>query len=119
MEQFPTCQNDNSLNCWEFTQCGREPGGRRADDLGVCPAAADGRFDGLNGGINAGRVCWAVAGTCNHERPQGIYAGRARPCATCAFFKLVHSTADIVSDDELAMCHLSPLCRDDYHLTAC
>jgi len=25
-------------NCWEFKKCGREPGGEKADRLGICPA---------------------------------------------------------------------------------
>ncbi len=28
--------------CWEITNCGRIPGGRRAGELGVCPAYPDG-----------------------------------------------------------------------------
>jgi len=25
------------LNCWEFKKCGREPGGEKASELGICP----------------------------------------------------------------------------------
>lgn len=34
-------------NCWEFKKCGREPGGAKASELGVCPAATDASSDGL------------------------------------------------------------------------
>jgi len=50
-------------NCWEYRHCGREPGGDRVDELGVCPAAAEERLDGTNGGHNGGRACWAVEDT--------------------------------------------------------
>ena len=35
----------------------------KAAELGVCPAASDATFHGINKGLNAGRICWAVAGT--------------------------------------------------------
>jgi hypothetical protein len=47
----------NRLNCWEFLKCGREPGGEKADRLGICPAAADASFDGINSGKCGGRIC--------------------------------------------------------------
>ncbi len=89
------------LNCWEFTGCGREPGGDRADDLGVCPAAADRRFDGINGGKNGGRTCWVVAGTAGRVDPEGIFASAETPCSRCRFYHLVQSTTPGVPDQEL------------------
>ncbi|GBD98556.1 hypothetical protein BMS3Abin07_00576 [bacterium BMS3Abin07] len=50
-------------NCWEFKGCGREPGGKNAEGLGVCPAATYERLDGIHRGKNGGRVCWIIAGT--------------------------------------------------------
>lgn len=61
-------------NCWEFTRCGREPHGAKSIDLGVCPAAADHSFDGINEGKCAGRICWAVAGTLCGGKVQGTFA---------------------------------------------
>ena len=29
----------SSANCWEVKQCGRQPGGPKAGEFGVCPAA--------------------------------------------------------------------------------
>lgn len=76
-------------NCWEFMKCGREQRGRQADKLGICPAASDESFDGINSGSFGGRFCWAVAGTfCNGER-QGTFAEKRDSCMTCEFFKLV------------------------------
>ena len=50
-------------NCWEFKQCGRQVGGAKAAQLGVCPAATETRLDRMHHGVNGGRACWAVAGT--------------------------------------------------------
>ncbi|MEW6110309.1 MAG: two-CW domain-containing protein, partial [Nitrospirota bacterium] len=35
------------FNCWEFFRCGREIGGAKVSELGVCPAATDNSADGL------------------------------------------------------------------------
>lgn len=45
-----------------------------AHELGVCPASVEESFHGLNQGLNAGRICWAVAGTLCSGEVQGSYA---------------------------------------------
>lgn len=82
---------NSKSNCWQFMQCGREPGGKKADELGVCPAASDSTFHGINKGVNAGRICWAVAGTFCGGKVQGKFADKRRSCIRCDFFKLVRS----------------------------
>ena len=77
------------LNCWEFMKCGREPGGDKAQDLGVCPAAVEESYDGINLGKNAGRICWAVAGTCCGGEVQGTFAEKRTSCVTCDFYNNV------------------------------
>lgn len=76
----------NKQNCWEVKQCGRDPGGRHAETLGVCPAAVDRQSDGLNDGINAGRYCWRVAGTLCDGEVQGLFAEKSLTCCRCEFF---------------------------------
>ena len=78
-------------NCWEFKRCGREPGGARAAELGVCPAATERRASGLNGGRYAGRVCWALTGTLCGGKVQGAFAMKLASCMDCDFYKLVRS----------------------------
>ncbi len=76
-------------NCWEFKNCGRQPGGKRVYDLGICPAAAETRLNGTHGGKNTGRACWVVAGTyCKGEIP-GIYAQKLKNCQICDFYNTV------------------------------
>ncbi len=73
-------------NCWEFKQCGREQGGKKAGELGVCPASTDGRLEGVHGGKKAGRACWVLAGTLCGGKPQGTYANKYKSCQLCDFY---------------------------------
>ncbi|MBT4484352.1 MAG: hypothetical protein HOC71_11830 [Candidatus Latescibacteria bacterium] len=76
-------------NCWEFMNCGRQPDGINVQELGVCSATQDTSCDGLNGGKNAGRICWAVAGTFNGGEKEGTFTENQVTCKSCEFFKLV------------------------------
>lgn len=76
-----------ALNCWEFRQCGREPGGRLADEMGVCPAASYRPADGYLGGRNGGRACCFVAGTFCEEVLQGTYRDKSKDCWDCDFYR--------------------------------
>jgi hypothetical protein len=77
------------INCWEFKNCGREPGGAKVEELGVCPAVTDASYDGLNEGKNAGRICWAAAGTFCGGKIQGTFAEKQISCMICDFLKKV------------------------------
>ena len=78
-------------NCWEYKGCGREPGGAKVADLGVCIAATETTVDGLHDGKNAGRVCWAVAGTLCGGKLQGSHAEKLHNCLACEFYMVVSS----------------------------
>jgi len=80
-------------NCWEIKNCGRESGGSRVDQLGVCPAASDMTCNGVNGGVNGGRACWAVAGTLCHGEIQGTFAQKRLSCYTCEVYRLIKAEA--------------------------
>ncbi len=80
------------LNCWQYCNCGREPGGERVKDLGICPVALATSLNGVNGGINGGRICWAVAGTFSPYKRSQMDCHRAkalRSCLECDFHKRV------------------------------
>ena len=79
------------LNCWEFMRCGRQPGGERVGELGICPAVTESRLNGVFHGTNAGRCCWAVAGTFCKGGPEGTFAKRYASCTQCEFFKHVEA----------------------------
>ena len=53
-------------------KCGREPGGLKADELGICSAAIETSTDSINGGENGGRACWALSGTFCEEKCKGL-----------------------------------------------
>jgi hypothetical protein len=77
-------------NCWEVKKCGRQSGGEKVEEFGVCPAAIHSQNDGKNGGEHSGRFCWAVAGTLCNGEVQGIFAMKITDCLYCDFLKQVH-----------------------------
>lgn len=79
----------NQKNCWEFFHCGRQPGGEKVDDMGICPAAVEYNLNGVNQGVNGGRACWAIAGTLCMGETQGTYAQKLGDCLRCAFYTSV------------------------------
>ncbi len=79
----------NVRNCWEFKGCGRELGGAKVTELGVCPASSDTSSDTMNGGRNSGRMCWAIVGTFCGGEVQGSIAQKQLSWMACDFFSLV------------------------------
>ena len=77
------------LNCWEFMKCGREPGGSNVNESESCPAATQSHVNGINDGVNGGRLCWAIAGTfCGSDVP-GSFAKAYTMCIHCNFYQMV------------------------------
>ena len=76
-------------NCGDFKKCGRQLGAARVADLGLCPASTAAQADGLNGGRNGGRVCWALTGTPCGGKVQGTFAEKLGNCMECEFYRLV------------------------------
>lgn len=76
-------------NCWEVKKCGREQGGVKSKELGVCPSAVEMRLNGSHGGKNAGRSCWVVAGTLCGGQEQGSFAQKYHNCEKCDFYRQV------------------------------
>lgn len=75
------------MNCWEFKKCGREVNGSRSRELGVCAASTETRVNGVHGGTNAGRCCWAVVGTLCGGTVQGGFETKVIQCLNCDFYK--------------------------------
>ena len=99
-----------SLNCWEYKKCGREPDGPRAYELGICPAAIEVRCNGIHSGINAGRICWLVAGTLCGGEVQGTFARKMATCLECGFYLGVcrEEGPDLRRDAEILLKHRRP-----------
>ena len=81
----------SKLNCWEIKKCGRQAGGKKTGDFGICPAASDSTVDGVNSGKNGGRICWAIAGTFCGGKVQGDFAQKSVSCMSCEVFKNIKS----------------------------
>jgi hypothetical protein len=69
----------NRINCWAFTKCGREGGGIRSKELGVCPVWP-----------GNGKQCARVAGTLCGGRVQGTFAKKLGDCHRCDFYQSVN-----------------------------
>lgn len=74
-------------NCWEYMKCGRDPEGEKVAELGICRAAADEYFNGMNGGKNSGRICFSVVGTFSNDVVQCSCLEKLDSCKDCIFFK--------------------------------
>lgn len=68
-------------------KCGREPGGEKVAELGICRTAAGEFFNGMNGGKNGGRICFSVAGTFSNDVVQCTCLEKLASCKDCNFFK--------------------------------
>jgi hypothetical protein len=64
------------MNCWELKKCGREKGGEKVAEFGVCPAYP-----------NDGRRCAFVVGTLCGGQVQGSIAMKLKDCLKCEVFK--------------------------------
>jgi len=73
------------VNCWDFLGCDRGP-----DAHQPCAVATDSASDGVNGGHNGGRLCWAIAGTLSGNEPLAACA-LEKDCRECDFLHLVRS----------------------------
>lgn len=67
------------MNCWEFKKCGREQGGTKTAELGVCPASPD-----------DGKSCARIAGTLCGGEIQGSFTTKLTNCMQCDFYKSSH-----------------------------
>jgi len=70
-------------------KCGRETGGSKVKEMGVCPAAISEKYNGMNHGMKGGRICWALTGTFCGGKVQGTFASKQLSCMTCEVYKKV------------------------------
>ena len=72
------------MRCYQYMQCGLEPGGRRVGKVGVCKAATD------------CRDCWTIAGPDVPREKQCIRIRGGRSCTNCPFY-LMLSDLDLMA----------------------
>ncbi len=63
-------------NCWDFMKCGKKD---------VCPCIKLKKADGYLGGMNAGRACMFVLGTCCCNSWQFTEEEKRKVCGGCKF----------------------------------
>lgn len=83
----PGESGNKKMNCWDFRRCGRTPYDGPIDEKRICPASVEKRLDGIHGGKNAGRACWAVTGTMRGGKRQGSAYQKFRDCMKCPFYR--------------------------------
>jgi hypothetical protein len=76
-------------NCWEAMNCGRQPGGMRVHELGVCRASIASALNGVHRGQQGGRACWVQVGTLCGGKVQATHADKVETCEQCAFYATV------------------------------
>ena len=90
------------LNCWEFKKCRSKHRGVLFADLDICPTLEATYANGLNGGNNGGRICWAIVGSFSSDQVQGKYSRDKFTCMNCDFFQLVEKEEGIDSFELLS-----------------
>lgn len=80
-----------NANCWEYFKCGCEPGGKSNSRIGICPAASEERYDGINNGTNGGRFCWLVEDTLCNEVAYESFLDKFTQCLDCEFYSMLQS----------------------------
>jgi hypothetical protein len=72
------------VGCWQTMNCGREPGGRNAETLGVCIVARQ-----------PGSTCWLVAGhSCTDPQTLCFRLRNGRKtCYDCKVYAAAHQEA--------------------------
>jgi len=84
------------INCWEYMKCGRELNGGKVNELGICPAATYTSADGINGGVNGGRMCWAIVGIYASYKNKDSFPQKNPFCFYCKFHRKVLSEEGLI-----------------------
>ena len=77
--------SDNRMNCWEFKQCGREPGGRNVEKYGRCSVPVSVEHNGMNNGKNGGRSCWILREAACEKIMRACRVDEIKECRQCRF----------------------------------
>jgi hypothetical protein len=73
---------EDKLNCWDFKKCCDNLLSPHASEGIVCQVKKEFLANGLNGGINGGRLCWVIMDS--HCRKKAQTA-----CFQCEFYSKV------------------------------
>lgn len=103
---------NHKINCWEFHNCGMEPGGMFSDVYGPCPVPLAMKYDGFNGGRAAGRVCWKIMDSPNVRiNNPFISCSKRNSCCKCAFYNRVRNEEPLTETPTVARKDIKGLIR--------
>jgi hypothetical protein len=63
--------------------CGREAGGRKAGELGICPVSLRSQPEGVSRAAGRGQPCWAFPGNACDHRSDGQPGQDSLACRQC------------------------------------
>ena len=75
----------SKLNCWEVMKCGKGLSENDNSKYNSCPITTATSANGLNGGVNAGRICWIMAESCCNGEVKCSKLHRKDSCFSCEF----------------------------------
>jgi hypothetical protein len=78
-------------------KCGKGPSKNGNSKSNICPVASETSANGLNGGINGGRICWVIAedGCKDKVKCSDLYRGDL--CYQCEFRYNVRNEEGLLS----------------------
>ncbi|UZP67955.1 methyl-accepting chemotaxis protein [Desulfovibrio mangrovi] len=91
-------EEGKTVPCWVYKNCGREKGGKKEKEMGVCPAWP-----------NHGYSCASVTGTYCGGVVQETFAKKIANCAKCDYFKSTHYDRESIHNAFETKATLSPL----------
>jgi len=78
-----------------------EPGGIFSEIYGPCPVAKLMKYDGINGGRGAGRICWSILNSSPRDS-QPVCRNTRQSCFDCEFYRRVQNEEESTVAAELA-----------------
>ncbi len=84
-------------------KCGRQPEGHAAAEAGVCPVSVCEELNGIHGGKNGGRACWAIDDSLCPDVLRGA-SKTFTGCWKCDFYQRV-KTEELSSRDGFIATH--------------
>jgi len=100
----------DKLNCWDFKKCCKKTDSR-GNSNNLCPVKKELIANGLNGGINGGRICWVIMDSHCKKKPQSA-------CFQCEFRYKVMAEEGLLNNCNATGAYLNSLGNNKYNKTS-
>jgi len=101
----------DKLNCWDFKKCCDKSLSNHASESILCPVKKEFNANGLNGGINGGRICWVIMDSHCKKKPQSA-------CFQCEFSYKVMAEEGLFNNCNATGAYLNSLGNNKYNKTS-